>query len=95
MELLKTQWKLRMIMFVRKEIKQMEKNKIIYCDMDGVLADFFAIENANKKCAVVPNFFKELKPIKKNVEALIALINEGYQVKILTKTPNEIADNDN
>lgn len=72
----------------------MEKNKIIYCDMDGVLADFFAIENANKKCAVVPNFFKELKPIKKNVEALIALINEGYQVKILTKTPNENADND-
>lgn len=72
----------------------MEKNKVIYCDMDGVLADFFAIENANKKCAVVPNFFKELQPIQKNVKALIALINKGYQVKILTKTPNENADND-
>lgn len=72
----------------------MEKNKVIYCDMDGVLADFFAIENANKKCAVVPNFFQELKPIQKNVKALIALINKGYQVKILTKTPNENADND-
>ena len=72
----------------------MEKNKVIYCDMDGVLADFFAIENANKKCAVVPNFFQELKPIKKNVDAIINLINKGYQVKILTKTPNENADND-
>jgi 5'(3')-deoxyribonucleotidase len=72
----------------------MEKNKVIYCDMDGVLADFFAIENANKKCAVVPNFFKELQPIQKNVKALIALINNGYQVKILTKTPNENCDAD-
>lgn len=72
----------------------MEKNKVIYCDMDGVLADFFAIENANKKCAIVPNFFKELQPIQKNVKALIALINNGYQVKILTKTPNENCDAD-
>ncbi len=72
----------------------MEKNKIIYCDMDGVLADFFAIKNAHRICAFMPKFFQELKPIKKNVEALIALINKGYQVKILTKTPNENCDND-
>jgi len=77
-----------------KEIKNMEKNKVIYCDMDGVLADFFAIENANKKCAVVPNFFLELKPIQKNVDAIINLINKGYQVKILTKTPNNNTDAD-
>lgn len=72
----------------------MEKNKIIYCDMDGVLADFFAIENAYKKCAVVPKFFQELKPIQENVKAIITLIEKGYQVKILTKTPNENTDND-
>lgn len=72
----------------------MENNKVIYCDMDGVLADFFAIENANKKCAVVPNFFKTLKPIQKNVDAIVNLINKGYQVKILTKTPNEKCDAD-
>ena len=72
----------------------MEKNKnVIYCDMDGVLADFFYIKGANKLCAVKPNFFLDLKPIRKNVDALIDLINKGFQVKILTKTPNENADN--
>ena len=72
----------------------MEKNKnVIYCDMDGVLADFFAIKNGYRVCAFKPNFFVELKPIQKNVNALIQLIENGYQVKILTKTPNENADN--
>jgi 5'(3')-deoxyribonucleotidase len=78
----------------RKEKNKMEKNKnVIYCDMDGVLADFFYIKNANKICAVKPDFFLNLKPIKKNVDALINLIQKGFQVKILTKTPNENADN--
>ena len=72
----------------------MEKNKIIYCDMDGVLADFFAIKNGHRICAFMPKFFQELKPIEKNVKALIALIEKGYQVKILTKTPNKNCDND-
>ena len=72
----------------------MEKNKIIYCDMDGVLADFFAIKNGHRICAFMPKFFQELKPIEKNVKALIALIEKGYQVNILTKTPNENCDND-
>jgi 5'(3')-deoxyribonucleotidase len=70
-----------------------KKNYVIYCDMDGVLADFFYIKGANKICAFKPNFFLELNPIKKNVNALIQLIENGYQVKILTKTPNENADN--
>lgn len=61
--------------------------------MDGVLADFFAIKNGYRVCAFKPNFFVELKPIQKNVNALIQLIENGYQVKILTKTPNENADN--
>lgn len=72
----------------------MEKNKnVIYCDMDGVLADFFYIKDAHKLCAVKQDFFFNLKPITKNVNALIGLIKKGYQVKILTKTPNENADN--
>ena len=69
-----------------------KKNYVIYCDMDGVLADFFYIKNANKICAFKPNFFLELNPIKENVNALIKLIENGYQVKILTKTPNENAN---
>jgi 5'(3')-deoxyribonucleotidase len=72
----------------------MEKNKVIYCDMDGVLADFFAIKDGYKFCAFTPKFFQNLQPIKDNVNALIKLINDGYKVKILTKTPNENADND-
>ena len=72
----------------------MEKNKVIYCDMDGVLADFFAIKDGYKVCAFAPKFFQNLEPIKDNVNALIKLINDGYKVKILTKTPNENADND-
>jgi 5'(3')-deoxyribonucleotidase len=71
----------------------MENKNVIYCDMDGVLADFFYIKDANKLCAVKPDFFLNLKPIRKNVNALIDLINKGFQVKILTKTPNENADN--
>jgi 5'(3')-deoxyribonucleotidase len=77
----------------RKEKNKMEKNKVIYCDMDGVLADFFAIKNGYKICAFKPDFFLNLKPIKKNVDALINFIEKGFQVKILTKTPNENADN--
>jgi 5'(3')-deoxyribonucleotidase len=77
----------------RKEKNKMEKNKVIYCDMDGVLADFFAIKNGHRICAFKPDFFLNLKPIKKNVDALINFIEKGFQVKILTKTPNENADN--
>jgi 5'(3')-deoxyribonucleotidase len=69
----------------------MEKNKVIYCDMDGVLADFFATPNAHKN-VLKTDFFYNLQPIQKNVDALIKLINGGYQVKILTKTPNENAN---
>jgi 5'(3')-deoxyribonucleotidase len=71
----------------------MEKNKnVIYCDMDGVLADFFYVNNAYKICAFKKDFFLNLKPIQKNVNALIKLIENGFQVKILTKTPNENAN---
>jgi 5'(3')-deoxyribonucleotidase len=80
---------------MKERLENMEKNKVvIYCDMDGVLADFFAIKNGNRICAFVPKFFQGLKPIQENVNALIQLIENGYQVKILTKTPNENADND-
>jgi ribonucleotide monophosphatase NagD (HAD superfamily) len=76
----------------RKEKNKMEKNKVIYCDMDGVLADFFYVNNAHKICAFKKDFFLNLKPIRKNVDALINFIEKGFQIKILTKTPNENAD---
>jgi 5'(3')-deoxyribonucleotidase len=76
---------------MRKGLENMKKENVIYCDMDGVLADFFATPNAYKS-VLKADFFYNLKPIEKNVNALIKLINGGYQIKILTKTPNENAN---
>jgi 5'(3')-deoxyribonucleotidase len=71
------------------------KNKIeIYCDMDGVLADFDKVENAVARYKTEPNFFYNLEPIVENVRALKKLIKQGFNVKILSKSPNLQADND-
>ena len=67
----------------------------IYCDMDGVLADFGAEENAVERFAVEKGFFQILKPMVKNVEAL-RLLNQLKNVKvyILSASPNRQADKD-
>jgi 5'(3')-deoxyribonucleotidase len=67
---------------------------IIYCDMDGVLADFDKVPNAVAKYKNEPNFFYDLEPIKENVNAIKELITKNYLVKILSKSPHENADND-
>lgn len=67
----------------------------IYCDMDGVLADFNAEPNAIERFAVEKGFFKGLKPLKRNLQAL-RLLNQlkGVNVYILSASPNRQADKD-
>ena len=67
---------------------------IIYCDMDGVLADFDKVPNAVARYKNEPNFFYDLEPIKENVNAIKELITKNYLVKILSKSPHENADSD-
>lgn len=72
----------------------MEKQIVIYCDMDGVLADFDKVENAVGKYKTEEKFFFNLEPIIENVNAIKNLIKENYIVKILSKSPHEKADYD-
>jgi 5'(3')-deoxyribonucleotidase len=70
------------------------KKVIIYCDMDGVLADFDKVKNAVAIYKTEPNFFYDLEPINENVNAIKKLIAKDYLVKILSKSPHEKADSD-
>jgi 5'(3')-deoxyribonucleotidase len=70
------------------------KKIIIYCDMDGVLADFDKVPNAVAKYKYELNFFYNLEPINENVNAIKELILKDYLVKILSKSPHEKADSD-
>ena len=67
----------------------------IYCDMDGVLADFNAELNAGERFKKEKGFFKKLKPFERNVNALKKLIaNKNCNVYILSASPNAKADKD-
>lgn len=70
------------------------KNLHIYCDMDGVLANFEKEPNAVSRYDKEKGFFTKLEPITKNLQGLKNLIANGYQVKILSASPNEQADKD-
>jgi 5'(3')-deoxyribonucleotidase len=70
------------------------KKVIIYCDMDGVLADFDKVPNAVARYKHEQGFFYNLEPITANVNAIKQIIAKGYQVKILSKSPHQNADND-
>lgn len=67
--------------------------RVIYCDMDGVVADFNNEPNAVARFKVEKGFFFKLKPIEINVKAVkeLARYNEVY---ILTASPNPRADKD-
>lgn len=67
----------------------------IYCDMDGVLADFNAQENAVERFASEKGFFQKLAPLPNNVNA-IRLLNQlkNVRVFILSASPNRHADHD-
>lgn len=65
----------------------------VYCDMDGVLADFDGQKNALTRFKTEKGFFKSLNPINK--EGLIQLINNPYiNLYILSASPNKQADKD-
>jgi 5'(3')-deoxyribonucleotidase len=70
------------------------KKVIIYCDMDGVLADFDKVPNAVARYKHEQGFFYNLEPITANINAIKQIIAKGYQVKILSKSPHQNADND-
>ena len=73
----------------------MEIVKNIYCDMDGVLADFNGEPDGVSRFRTEKGFFKNLKPLKKNVRALRKLIADGnHNVYILSASPNAAADGD-
>lgn len=72
----------------------MSKKITLYFDMDGVLADFNAKTNAVDRFKTEKGFFKELAPIKENLEGLIQLYEMGYMIKILSTSPHEQADKD-
>lgn len=65
----------------------------IYCDMDGVLADFDGEADAKLRFREEKGFFRKLKPIEENLKALKKL-NKKYQVIIISATPHEAADAD-
>lgn len=69
-------------------------NTYYYIDMDGVLADFFAVKDAVKRCAIEEGFFAKLQPIIENVQALKAFIARGGDVRILSSSINERTDAD-
>ena len=46
----------------KEKVLEMFKRVDFYVDMDGVLADFFGVENAVERFKVEPNFFQKLKP---------------------------------
>ena len=67
----------------------------IYCDMDGVLADFNAQENAVERFASEKGFFQKLAPMNANIYALRVLNQlKNVRVFILSASPNRQADND-
>lgn len=72
----------------------MRKTVYYYCDMDGVLADFFGVENAVERFENEENFFFNLKPINENIAVIRGLVEEGASVRILSASPNDRADND-
>lgn len=67
----------------------------IYCDMDGVLANFNAQENAVERFASEKGFFQKLAPMNANIYALRVLNQlKNVRVFILSASPNRHADND-
>lgn len=65
----------------------------VYCDMDGVIADFEGQPKALERFQTEKGFFKQLTPINK--EGLQALLNNPYiNLFILSASPNRQADKD-
>lgn len=73
----------------------MKKEKMcIYVDMDGVLADFDREPRALERFKNEVGFFSNLEPIIHNVDYVNYLIACGFNVCVLSASPNEQADFD-
>ena len=66
---------------------------IIYCDMDGVLADFDGEADAVNRFRDEEGFFRKLKPIQNNIDTLKKL-SKHYTIMIISASPHEDADQD-
>lgn len=67
----------------------------IYVDLDGVLADFNAEPNAVERFPIERGFFRKLKPITDNIEAIKGLLTyQKREVYIISASPNLQADSD-
>lgn len=65
-----------------------------YIDMDGTIADFNGEPDGVKRFKHERGFFNNLKPLKKNLQAVKKLARDGNNVFIITASPNEKADGD-
>lgn len=71
------------------------KKHNIYIDMDGVLADFFGETEAVARFEHERGFFRRLKPLTKNVDAVKKASADGrYNIYILSASPNDRCDRD-
>lgn len=71
------------------------ERKNVYVDMDGVLADFFGEKNAVARFQTERHFFRNLKPLEKNVKAVRKAIADGrYNIFILSASPDARSDDD-
>ena len=81
---------------VKMRAKKSRRNAFkinVYCDMDGVIADFEGQPKALERFQTEKGFFKQLTPINK--EGLQALLNNPYiNLFILSASPNRQADKD-
>ena len=66
----------------------MENNKILFLDMDGVLANFDKGLQGDFRRMFKTGFFRGLEPLEEGLnETVQDIINQGYTVKILSKAP--------
>lgn len=84
---------------INKEVSKMKRSADgkfnIYCDMDGVLADFMKETDAVARFRKEKDFFTNLQPFALNVATIKDLIADGnYNVFILSASPNKRADGD-
>lgn len=67
----------------------------IFCDMDGVLADFAALKRSlgieGDVLKKMPRAYADLKPIPGALDGVRSLIGMGFEVWIATKPPTGIA----
>ena len=77
-------------------MKKTRKNLLnVYCDMDGVIADFDGEKNALERFKTEKGFFKLLRPMNADgFKQLLARDGKEINLYILSASPNKQADKD-